>query len=286
MFSRERLYPAAASSTLLCISWFTSNGLLFRKLVKNIVHLIETSWTMEEHENLYEKIQEILGGKPGSLKILEQQIDMDLQVEYYECSRKVRNDVEEQWALDQAKYLYEPGYTHQVKKEILARLATIDRPDCYRTIEAYLRTPDEGLRDWTLLALNESRMHLESKLLDENQVFISTGLGGRQQKLRYFVVLASRADQNLSPTHQKVISNEFDFVLQKYDAELEEIKFSEFMASILLLLPMNHSLKVVFQEAIDECNKYGDFLKDDFIVTNVKTLSFEEIKDYLKSKGE
>ena len=30
---------------------------------------------MEEHENLYEKIQEILGGTPGNLKILEHQID-------------------------------------------------------------------------------------------------------------------------------------------------------------------------------------------------------------------
>ena len=58
------------------------------------------------------------------------------------------------------------------------------------------------------------------------------------------------------------------------------------MATILLLLPMHHSLKVVFQEAIDECNKYGDFLKDDFIVTNVKTLSFKEIKNFLERNGE
>ena len=241
---------------------------------------------MEEHENLYEKIQEILGGNPGSLKILEQQIDIDLQVEYHECSRKVREDVEEQWAMDQAKYLNEPGYSLQVKKEILARLATIDRVECYRIIEAYLDSPEKGLGDWSLLALNESRMQLESKILDENQVFISTGLGGKNHKLRYFMVLVTRTHLDLSPTQQKVITNEFDFILQKYDAELEKISFSEYMASIVLLLPMNHSLKVVFQQAIDECNKYGDFLKDDFIVTNVKTLSFEEIKDYLERTGE
>lgn len=236
---------------------------------------------MEEHENLYEKVQEILGGKPGSLKILEQQIDMDLQVEYYDCSRKARDTVDEEWAMDQAKYLQEPGYSLQVKKEILARLASIERVECFRTIEAYLEMPDEGLHDWTVLALNESRMHLETRLLDENQVFISTGLGGKAEKLRYFVVLVSRTPKDLSPMQQKVVSNEFDYVLKRYDAELEEICFSEYMASMLLLLPMNHSLKAVFREAIDECNKYGDFLKDDFIVTNVKILSFEEIKDYL-----
>jgi hypothetical protein len=239
---------------------------------------------MEEHENLYEKIQEILGGTPGNLKVLEDQIDMDLQVEYYECSRKLHANVEELWARDQAKYLNEPGYSDQVKMEILARLATIDRVECYRMIEAFHAEADDSLRDWALLALNESRMHIESKLLEENQVFISTGLGGKEQKLRYFVVLVSRADINLSPFQEKVISNEFDFILRKYDAELEEIRFSEYLATILLLVPMNHSLKVVFQEAIDECNKYGDFLKDEFIVTNVKTLSFPEIKNFLQRK--
>ncbi len=241
---------------------------------------------MEEHENLYDKIQEILGGSPGNLKILEQQIDMDLQVEYYECSKRIRTEKEEQWTLDQVKYLNEPGYSPEVKKEILARLATIDRVECYRYLEAYFNEAEEHLRDWALLALNESRMHLESKLLEENQVIISTGLGGKAEKLRYFMVLVTRANMELNPVQQKVISNEFDFILRKYEAEVEEISFSEYMAAILLLLPMNHSLKVVFQEAIDECNKYGDFLKDDFIVTNVKTLSFGEIKDFLERKKE
>ncbi len=239
---------------------------------------------MEEHENLYEKIQEILGGSPGSLKILEQQIDMDLQVEYYECSKKLRIEVDESWAEDQAKYLDEPGYSDQVKKEILARLASIDRVECYRIIEAFGKTSSGALRDWALLALNENRMLLESSLLEENQVFISTGLGGKEEKLRYFVVLVSRAELELDATQRKVISNEFEYILGKYDAEVEEINYSEYMATLLLLLPMNHSLKVVFQEAINECNKYGDFLKDDFIVTNVKTLSFQEIKDFLERK--
>ena len=92
---------------------------------------------MEEHENLYEKIQEILGGSPGNLKILEQQIDMDLQVEYYECSRKLRNELDESWAYEHMQYLVEPGYSHDVKKEILARLASIENVECYRAIESY-----------------------------------------------------------------------------------------------------------------------------------------------------
>jgi len=240
---------------------------------------------MQEHENLYEKIQEILGGTSGNLKILEQQIDMDLQVEYYECSRKLRNELDESWAYEHMQYLIEPGYSQDVKKDILARMASIENVECYRAIESYIDIAEESLKDWALLALNESRMQLESEIMEENQVFISTGLGGRQQKLRYFVVLISRANADLTQTHQMVIQNEFEFILNKFDAEVEELNFSGYLATILLLLPMNYSLKKVFQEAINECNQYGDFLKDDFIVTNVKTLSFKEIKELLKDKS-
>ncbi len=241
---------------------------------------------MDENENLYEKIQEILGGKQGNLKILEEQINIDLQVEYYEFSRKARLELDESWAMDRMQYLGEPGYSVDVKKEILARIATIEDVRCYRAIESYVDIADEELRDWALLALNESRMHLETRLLDENQVFISTGLGGKEQKLRYFVVLMSRNQLALSATHKKVIKNEFDYILSKFDAEVEEIKYSGYLATILLLLPMNFSLNMVFRQAINECNQYGNFLDDDFIVTNVKTLSFGEIKEFLERKPE
>ncbi|HER09787.1 MAG TPA: hypothetical protein ENO20_12850 [Bacteroides sp.] len=241
---------------------------------------------MEEHENLYEKIREMLGGNPGGFSVLEHQIDMDLQMEYYACSRKLNAEVDEAWALDQMQYLVEPGYSTETKKQILARLATIKRVECYRAIESYLEEAEESLRDWTLLSLNESRMQMESSLLDESQVFISTGLGGKEKKLRYFLVLISRKHTNFTPTQKKVIQNEFEFVLKRHAAEIEEIRFSGYLSTMLLLIPIHHSLKLVLQEAINECNQYGDFLTDHFIVTNVRMLSFEEIKDFIEKKSE
>jgi hypothetical protein len=240
---------------------------------------------MEAHENLYEKIREILGGTPGNLKILEQKIDMDLQMEYYDCSMRIREEKSDKWALEHMQYLSEPGYSVDVKKEILARMASIENVECYRAIEAYLEQALEPLLSWAILALNESRMLLESKILDENQVFISTGLGGKDEKLRYFVVLMSRTKVELTSSQQMVIKNEFEFILKKFDAIIEESSFSGYLATMLLLLPMTHSLKAVFKEAIDECNRYGDFLNDDFIVTNVRVLSFGEIEEFLERRG-
>jgi hypothetical protein len=241
---------------------------------------------MEEYENLYEKIQEMLGKNPGSLKIMEEQIDMDLQVEYFECSKRLREEKEESWALDLSQYLNEPGYSSEVKKEILARLATIEKVECYRIIESFVKEGEESLHKWALLSLNESRLQLESKIMDENQVFISTGLGGKDQKLRYFVVLMTRTRSDFTPTHQMVIKNEFEYILRKFDAEVEQVNFYGYLSTITLLLPMNYSLRTVFNEAIQECNRYGDFLNDDFIVTNVKTLSFQEIIEYLERKSD
>jgi hypothetical protein len=241
---------------------------------------------MEEHENLYEKIREILGGSTGNLKVLEQKIDMDLQMEYYDCSIRIRGERDEEWALEHMQYLEESGYSEDVKKEILTRLASIEKVECYRAIESFLQSSTEPMRSWAILALNESRMMLESKILDENQVFISTGLGGKDEKLRYFVVLMTRTRVDLTKSQQMVISNEFESILKKYDAILEEVNFSGYLATLLLLLPMNHSLKSVFKEAIDECNRYGNFLNDDFIVTNVRVLSIGEIEDFLERRQE
>jgi hypothetical protein len=241
---------------------------------------------MEDHENLIEKIRQILGGSPGKLKILEQKIDIDLQVEYYECSLRVREERDERWALDHMNYLHEPGYSSEAKKEILARLASMNRVECYRAIESFMQEATEPLLSWAILSLNESRMLLESKLLDENQVFISTGLGGRDDKLRYFVVLMSRTRVELTPVQQMVIQNEFESILNKFEGAVEEIEFSGYLATIMFLLPMKHSLKSLFKEAIDECNRYGHFLNDDFIVTNVRALSFAEIEEFLERKGE
>jgi hypothetical protein len=240
---------------------------------------------MEEHENLYEKIKEILGGTPGNLKVLEQKIDIDLQMEYYDCSIRVREEKSDEWALEHMQYLSEPGYSMDVKKEILARMASIESVECFRAIEAYLEHTMEPLLSWAILALNESRMLLESKIMDENQVFISTGLGGKDEKLRYFVVLMSKTKVDLTSTQKMVIKNEFEYILEKFDAVMEESQFSGYLATILLLLPMNHSLKSAFKEAIDECNRYGNFLNDDFIVTNVRVLSFGEIEEFLERRN-
>lgn len=240
---------------------------------------------MKDSENLYDKIRELIGKEPGNLNIMEDYIDVDLQAEYFEYSKKVAGQFDESWAIDQIDMLFDPDYPNDAKKQLLARLATTSDVKAYRAIESYASEPDQGMREWGQLALQESRMHLESHLLEENQVFISTGLGGRDNKLRYFVILISRGRKMLNDFQIEIVGKEFPYALKKYDGEVEEFETSGYLAAFMLLLPIQHAVKDVFSEGITECNQYGDFLRENCIVTNVKKLSFREVEDFIEKRS-
>lgn len=235
-------------------------------------------------ENIYDKIQEIFGESPGSFSILEEKIDIDLQMEYFEYSRSVKKDLDEEAVLQDMNEIYKPECTAEQKKKLLARLASVEKVEAYRFIENYLKEGHKEIRNWTILALQESRMLLESKLLEENQVFISTGLGGKGSKLRYFVVLIRKDTGEFPKFQQKIIHNEFEITLKKYDAEIEKLEYLGHYATLLVIVPLKVPLKDAFLEAIQECNQYGDFLRSNFIVTNVRELVMDEIEDFLKKQ--
>lgn len=239
---------------------------------------------MEENENIHDKLKELFGLNTGRFNIIQRQIDVDLQMEYFDLSREVKKDIDSGLVLAEANKLFDDETGIEEKKVLLARLASIQDVKAFRTIEDFYRdTPDE-ITEWTALAYQESRMLLESHILDQNQVLISTGLGGKGEKLRYFVVLLGRSEDSFTDVQKKVIKNEFNYTLKKHDSEIEDFNFSESMATIKAIIPMKEPVKAVFQEALTECNNYGDFLKDNFIITNVKELSFTEVKDFLKNK--
>lgn len=237
-----------------------------------------------EGENIYDKIQEIFGESPGTLSILEEKVDIDLQMEYFEYSKLAKKDIDEKKVLKEMHQLYNPDWTEEQKKQLFVRMASIENVEAYRFIENYLNKGVEENRDWAILALQESRMLLESKLLEENQVFISTGLGGKGSKLRYFVVLIGRDKTDFTDLQQKVIRNEFEITLKKNNAEIENIEFQVNFATLLVIIPLRVPLKEIFRDAILECNNYGNFLRTNFIVTNVRELDREEIEDFLNKQ--
>lgn len=233
-------------------------------------------------ENIYEKIQEIFGSMPAKFSVLEEEINIDMQMEYFEFSKLHKDDLPPKEVLNRKDLLFNRNTTQYEKKLLLSQLASLEEVVAYRTIEKYLESPDENLKSWAILAFQESRMVLETGLLEENQVFISTGLGGKGKKLRYFVVLIYNGNVKTGPTQHKVINNEFSFILEKYDSEVEEINHGKSYSKIKTLIPINVPLNEVLKRAIAECNQFGNFLNKKFIITNVKILEDAEIDKYLK----
>jgi hypothetical protein len=236
-----------------------------------------------ENENIYAKIREIFGHIPDNLSILQEQIDIDLQMEYYEFAKNSRSELSESQIELHKKNLYSDKKSIGEKKEMLVQLAAQDNIQLFRFIEKYGDECEVELKDWAVLALQESRMLLETKLLDENHVFISTGLGGKGSLLRYFIVLLSNKRNALNDTQNKIIQGEFEFLLNKNESELEAIEFYDKFVTMVVLIPLHITIKEFFKKGIDECNQYGNFIRSNFLVTNVKRLSADEINGFLKS---
>jgi hypothetical protein len=131
------------------------------------------------------------------------------------------------------------------------------------------------------MALLENRILIESKLLDENQALISTGLGAKGNKLRYFIVFFTEDGSHINELQKRIIKNELNYSFTRNGSEIENLCFENGFASFTAVVPMTVPLQQFFSKIIQECNEFGGFLFDDYIITNVKVLSFDEIQELL-----
>ena len=228
--------------------------------------------------NIYDKIQELLGDMPGNLNILEQQIDVDIQMEYYHYSKKYEENIDVDEVLKNRDLIFQPDLTLQKKKQLLVQLANIDDIEAYRTLEKYIKGTGNKLKDWAILALQENRLLIESKLLDKSQVLISTGLGGKGMKLRYYTVLLSLSGKSFSGFQKKIISEEVSFSFKKSKGEIEQIVFDKEICTILSIIPLQVPVNKLFDDILKECNNYGNFLNNDYLITNVKIIPNDQIR--------
>ncbi|MCA1759377.1 MAG: hypothetical protein LC658_06380, partial [Bacteroidales bacterium] len=109
-------------------------------------------------EEFYNDIQKLFEDLPGNFNILEEQIDLEVQMKYFEISRKVREDEAEINYLEFADELFMPETDLDQKKEILIGLAGTDDVKAYRALEKFLDQAGSEIRSWSVLALQENRM--------------------------------------------------------------------------------------------------------------------------------
>ncbi len=235
-----------------------------------------------ENENLYDKLREIQSDGNHTINILQESIDVALQMSYFKLTTRIKKSIEPNVDyLSDVVQLYDPDVELATKKRLLCILASIDDPKYFRAIETFKKNAPDNLKEWSTLALQESKMLLESSLLDTKLLYISTGLGGKGEALRFFIVLVNKKNIAYDDSQAQIIEKELDFHFRRQNGEIEEIKFDGQYAQITCLLPLECNIGDVVKNVIKECNTYGGFIEEDFLLTNVKKLSTEEINQFL-----
>ncbi len=240
---------------------------------------------MDDNENeIFDKLQELSGMLTNNFSMIDEPIDMKLQLAYFRRSHRVKkSNADKENTIDDIGSLYDADISDIELQDRLIMLSSFDDPRAYRIIEEYASNKQNRQHQWAMLALQESKMLIEGNLLEEHQVFVSTGLGGRGTLLRYFVALIGNNIDNFAPYQEHIIQSEFESALKANRSEIESIEFKGKYAALTVLIPVDVAFHKMLYSAVEECNQLGNFLRTDFLVTNVKILSFDEIVDIVEN---
>ncbi|MDR2120369.1 MAG: hypothetical protein LBP64_05790 [Tannerella sp.] len=238
--------------------------------------------------NVFNQFQKFLKETDGDFHILEQRIPVEMQMEYFKYSDHLRrtevSPPDETICEHLLSDLQNPSSSHEEKKHALSMLALSKEVKVYRLLEQYVRDAEPEMADWACMALVECRIMLESELSNEKQVYISTGLGGRGNKLRFFALLSSSEGKPFLDYQKAIVEKEFAFAFPRHDCEIERLTIGTRHVEMVFLAPIRANIKSLIDCVMDECNQYGDFIAREYTVTNVKELSEEDIADILKEK--
>lgn len=229
----------------------------------------------------FEDFQKVVRENGGDIQIMEREVGLDTQMAYMRMSKEVKNNLHPQIIMAGKYELWDENSSRQSKRRRLAALASLGSPDAIRILQNYQEAPDRDLEDWTYLALQECKLVFQASMLDHPPMFISTGLGGSGQQLRFFGAFFSNDGLPFEQSRQKVISGEVEYMFTQFNGKLEFIAFSGQFVTFWGLVPLDVSLNEKVQAAIDESNFLGAGLRKDFVLTNVKKLNFNELGDIL-----
>lgn len=214
-------------------------------------------------------MREIALTHPERIRIVETNVDADVQLEFYAMMQTVgqQDNIPDMPELIDGLLLAENA---DKKKRLLVEIASTGELEAFRFLEKYLADCDEDIRKWALLACQQCQMFLESSLMDESTIYVASGLGGKEHRLRYIFVLAGIEKFEFSDFQKKVISNETDYYLKKCDSMSENLQFEANYAICTALVPLSEDVVALVESIIAEVNQYGNFVSPSIFITNEK----------------
>ncbi|MBD8348392.1 hypothetical protein [Dysgonomonas sp. HGC4] len=243
---------------------------------------------MKEFEKMLNQLRDSSGELKANMHLLNEIVPVEEQMKYFEYSKYVQS-TKENMGLDR-NYLIAKLFTPEIDLEdrryYLSALAGIVDVAAFRAIETYHSSPLEPeLANWSAMALAESKILLDADLSGEKQFFVSTGLGGKNGKLRYFSVIASSDRSDFNDFQKETLLRELQFAFTTHNIEVESIDIKTNYLKMFLLCGLNQDGHICIENAIKECNELGQFVDDQFLLTNVKKIEDDQIEELLKRKN-
>ena len=245
------------------------------------------NYDLSNFQNSFEKVK-------GRIHVLERSIPVEVQMEYFRASKRMRrtrdennraSDEEcEQWyaELCGTADTFLP-LSIEERRQLLLQLANSRNPKAFKCLKQYVENdPDPATLDWAYLALMDIQIALESELSEEKQIYIATGLGGKGEKLRFYVLMVSKGRKPFEEYQRNIIEREFGYYFPKVDCEIEELHISVDYVELLLLMPIRSNIQQILTKIIIDCNEYGDFLSTVYTITNVEKFTQAEIEEVLE----
>lgn len=231
----------------------------------------------------FEEIKIIIESIPEHFHLLESETDWSIHSNFITLTEKLSSqEYAEKELINESKKLFSDTIPNDLKIELLVKLGCSGLAKSYRILEKFYSDCDTELKTWAALALQESRILLESKLTDTNSGFISSGLGGKDNCLRFFFVILSTTCKPFNSTERKLINMEFELISKKFNSNVEKIDFYEDYSCLTILISINVAPDTVIMNGIHKCNELGKFIVPHYFVTNVEIPSKKEISDIIK----
>lgn len=241
---------------------------------------------MSQQDDLLKNLRQTLSEQGiESFHVLEDLVPIEEQMEYFRYFDRLRRENSPFVRDEEIAILFSPDASVERKKKSLSRLASIPDVGAYRAIETYHSSPLEAeLFNWSSMSLVGSRIILSSDLSGQQQIYVSSGLGGYEKKLRFFALFTTNNRSTLTDLQKEIVDREFRFQLQKADVEIEKFEIKDNYFTLLMLFPINSDVRSSVNAAVEEINQYGNFLDPKFLFTNVKILNESEIEKLLEKK--
>lgn len=240
-------------------------------------------WMKNGGKNGYDEVKKALSEIGNNFFILEAQIDVKTLKTYFRLSRLLKSISAEERLIARVCDLKDEGVSLNRKRMILSALAMSKDPSSYRIIEDFSTDSMPELNDWVILAENESRLTLESAFTGVKRILISSGLGGRKNKLRYLIVLKF-VGKELMGYQRELVQGEAECVFEKEGCELEDLREERAYFFLKVLIPIRADVASLVTKLLVQINEFGSFIDSEPLITNVKELDWEEVDEIYREK--